>query len=186
MAKYIRRYVPGGTYFFTVRLQDQGSDLLIGQIGLLRDATRLCRQQRPFRIDAAVILPAELHMIWTLPAADTDYSGRWRMIKSTFSRHLPASDTRTAVQKRRGEKGIWQRRFWEHVIRDEADLARHMHLIVTAPVRAGLVRRAGDWPYASWQYRRAITGQTNGTLGGVAGQKQYHDISTRWTGIGND
>ncbi|MFN3663201.1 REP-associated tyrosine transposase [Yoonia sp.] len=153
MSKYIRRHVPGGTYFFTVCLQDQRSDLLIRQIALLRDATRLCQKQMPFRIDAAVILPAELHMIWTLPDGDSDYSGRWRMIKSTFSRHLPIPATRTRVQARRHEKGIWQRRFRKHVIRDESDLALHMHLIVTAPLRAGLVRRAGDWPYASWHHR---------------------------------
>lgn len=160
MSQYIRRYVPGGTYFFTVRLQDQRSDLLTARIGLLRDAVRLCRKQSPFRIDAAVILPAELHMIWTLPAGDADFSGRWRMIKSTFSRHLPVPDNLTAVQKRRGEKGIWQRRFWEHVIRDEGDFALHLHLITTAPVRAGLVRRATDWPYASWHHDKGATLKT--------------------------
>ena len=153
MANYIRRYVPGGTYFFTVRLQDRTADLLIAEIALLRDAVRLCQKQKPFRIDAAVILPAEMHMIWTLPAGDADFSGRWRMIKSTFSRHLDPPASQTPIQQRRGEKGIWQRRFWEHVIRDEADLALHHHLIVTAPVRAGLVRHPRDWPFGSWQHR---------------------------------
>ena len=160
MSHYIRLYVPGGTYFFTLRLQDPQSDLLTARIALLRDAVRLCRKQAPFHIDAAVILPAELHMIWTLPPGDADFSGRWRMIKSSFSRHLPVPDTLTPVQKRRGEKGIWQRRFWEHVIRDEDDFIRHMHLMTTAPVRAGLVRRAADWPYASWHPRHQTAART--------------------------
>jgi putative transposase len=147
MSQSIRRYVPGGTYFFTVRLQDQASDLLTVQCKLLRDTVRLCRKQTPFRIDAAVILPAELHMIWTLPAGDADVSGRWRMIKSTFSRHLPVSGDMT------NGAGIWARGCKHHPIREAADFALHMHLIATAPVRAGLVRRATDWPYASWHYR---------------------------------
>jgi putative transposase len=160
MSQSIRRHVPGGTYFFTVRLQDQRAGLLTAHIGLLRDAVRLCQKQSPFHIDAAVILPAGLHMIWTLPAGDADVSARWRMIKSTFSRHLPVARDLTEVQKRHGEKSIWQRRFWEHLIRDEADLALHMHLIFTAPVRAGLVARATDWPFASWHQRRANTFRT--------------------------
>ena len=157
MSNYIRRYVPGGTYFFTVRLQDPRSDLLTAQIGLLRDAVRLCQKQAPFRIDAAVILPSELHMIWTLPAGDADFSSRWRMIKSTFSRHLAPPADLTPVQMRRREKGIWQRRFWEHAIRDAEDMALHQRLIVTASVRAGLVRHPRDWPFGSWHHRPPVT-----------------------------
>jgi putative transposase len=156
MAHYIRRYVPGGTYFFTVRLQDQTSDLLITEIALLRDAVRLCRKRLPFAIDSAVILPAQMHMIWVLPAGDADFSARWRMIKAGFARHLPAPADRRLSQIARGEKGIWQRRFWEHVIRDANDLALHRHLILTAPQRAGLVRRAADWPYGSWHHQTGV------------------------------
>ena len=157
MSNYRRRLVPGGTYFFTVRLQDPASDLLIREIDLLRHATRLCLKRMPFTIDAAVILPAKLHMIWTLPPDDPAYSPRWRLIKSTFSRHLPVPDTAPASHLRRGEKGIWQRRFWEHAIRDNGDFQKHLHLMSAAPVMAALVKRPGDWPYASWSVRRSDT-----------------------------
>lgn len=151
--------VPAGTCFFTLRLQDQRSDLLVTHIGILRDATRLCMQQWPFRIDAAVILPNMLHMIWTLPEGDVDFSKRWRMIKSTFARHAPAPDYLPTGRLRRGDKGIWQRRFWEHVIRDADDYALHMHLIRSAPIHAGLVRKAGDWPYSSLHHARRAHGR---------------------------
>lgn len=153
MSNYRRLRVPGGTYFFTVRLQDQRSDLLVTHIALLRDATRLCKQRWPFAIDGAVILPNKLHMIWTLPEGDCDFSKRWRFIKSTFSRHVPAPDHIPASHARRGEKGIWQRRFWEHVIRDADDYDLHMHLIRSAPIHAGLVRKPSDWPYSSLHHR---------------------------------
>ncbi|MEO1638531.1 MAG: transposase [Pseudomonadota bacterium] len=155
MSQYRRLRVPGGTYFFTVRLQDQGSDLLVRKIDLLRDATRLCRQRWPFEIAAAVVLPSKLHMIWELPADDADFSKRWRLIKSTFSRHSPLPDNVPASHRRRGEKGIWQRRFWEHLIRDEADMALHLHLIHSAPIHAGLAKDAGAWPYSSFAKRSA-------------------------------
>ena len=152
-----RRFrVPGGTYFFTLRLQDQHSDLLVTHIGLLRDATRLCMQRWPFEIDAAVILPNKLHMIWSLPDGDADFSKRWRMIKSTFSRHAPAPAHIPPSHQRRGEKGIWQRRFWEHVIRDAEDYDLHMHLIRSAPIHAGLACKPSDWPYSSLHHRQAV------------------------------
>lgn len=153
MSNYHRLRVPGGTYFFTLRLQDRQSDLLVSQIDLLRHATRLCRKQWPFAIDAAVILPNRLHMIWTLPEGDADYSKRWRMIKTTFSRHMPAPDYIPPSHLKRGEKGIWQRRFWEHLIRDQADFDLHMHLIRSAPIHAGLAKKPSDWPYASLHHQ---------------------------------
>ncbi len=156
MSNYRRLLVPGGTYFFTVRLQDQHTDLLVSQIDLLRDATRLCRKRWPFEIDAAVVLPNKLHMIWTLPEGDRDYSKRWRMIKSTFSRHVPAPDHISPSNFRRGGKGIWQRRFWEHLISDDDDYMLHMHLIRSAPIHAGLVRKPSDWPYASLHHRKNV------------------------------
>ena len=155
MTHDVRYAVLDGTYFFTVRLQDQSSNLLTAQIGLLRDAVRLCRKRLPFEIDSAVILPAQMHMIWVLPAGDAGLSARWRMIKATFMRHVPVTDDLSALRRRHGDTGIWQRRLRPHVIRDGADLALHRHLIVTAPVRAGLVRRSADWPYGAWQPRGA-------------------------------
>lgn len=149
MSDYRRVHVPGGTYFFTVRLQDRRADLLVSHIGLLRDATRVCRKRWPFEIDAAVILPNKLHMIWTLPDGDTDFSKRWRTIKSGFSRHVPAPGDSPKSRRSGGQNGIWQRGFWEHLIRDADDLALHMHLIRSAPLHAGLVKRPSDWPYCS-------------------------------------
>ncbi|MEJ8561221.1 transposase [Yoonia sp. GPGPB17] len=154
MSDYRCLRVPGGTYFFTIRLQDSRSDLLISHIELLRDATRLCQKRWPFVIDAAVILPSKLHMIWTLPEDDVDFSKRWRLIKSSFSRHAPVPLHVPESHRRRGEKGIWQRRFWEHLIRDEDDLALHMHLIRSAPIHEGLVKKPSDWPYCSLHHNR--------------------------------
>ena len=156
MSNCRRFHVSGDTYFFTLRLQDQQSDLLVTHISLLRDATRLCMQRWPFEVDAAVILPNKLHMIWSLPEGDADFSKRWRMIKSTFSRHAPAPAHILPSHQRRGEKGIWQRRFWEHVIRDEEDYALHLHLIRSAPIHAGLARKPSDWPYSSLHHRQAV------------------------------
>lgn len=151
MSAYQRLVVPGGTYFFTVRLQDRGSRLLVERVDLLRAACRLCIARWPMQIDTAVILPDHLHMIWTLPAGDGDFSARWRLIKATFSRHVPGPAHVPASMAARGEKGVWQRRFWEHLIRDETDLAAHRAHALTAPVREGLVARAQDWPLSSLQ-----------------------------------
>ena len=142
MARYVRRRVLGGTYFFTVRLQDRGSRLLTDRIVLLRDCVRLCRNRFDFTIEAAVVLPDHLHMIWTLPAEDDDYSARWRMIKATFSRHVERPATICPSKLARGEKGIWQRRFWEHLVRDQADF----DLYRAYGAAAG---RQGCWRYAS-------------------------------------
>ena len=146
-------FVPGGTYFFTVRLQDARADLLVRHVDVLRDATRLCGKRWPFGIPAAVVLPNQLHMIWTLPAGDAEIGKRWRLIKTGFSRHVPAPDYIPPSHARRGDKGIWQRGFWEHLISDQDDFDRHAHVIRAAPVEAGLVTRASDWPYSSLHYR---------------------------------
>lgn len=150
MSNYRRLRVPGGTYFFSARLQDQRSDLLVTHIDTLRHATRLCLKRWPFMIDAAVVLPNTVHMIWTMPHDDADYSKRWRMIKTTFSRHMPAPDYVPPSHQRRGEKGIWQRRFWEHLIRDQVDMDKHLHLIRSAPIHAGLAKGPSEWPYSSY------------------------------------
>ncbi|SMY08451.1 REP-associated tyrosine transposase [Flavimaricola marinus] len=149
MTRYTRLHIPGGTYFFTVRLQDRGSSLLLDKLDLLRSSVRSCMAHRPFEIDTAVILPDHLHMIWRLPPGDTDYSARWRQIKSTFSRHVDRPDYVSPGQLARGEKGIWQRRFWEHCIQDDADLALHRAYALMAPVRAGLVTDPRHWPASS-------------------------------------
>jgi putative transposase len=154
MVTYRRNFVPGGVYFFTVTLADRRSSALVDDIGALRAAFRICRHERPFAIDAIVILPDHLHAIVTLPPGDADFSGRWRRIKGHFSSHMIA---RGALAPRHvdGRYALWQRRFWEHTIRDEVDFARHVDYIHFNPVKHGLVGRVRDWPYSSFhQYVR--------------------------------
>ena len=126
MPDYRRNRVPGGTYFFTVNLLERRSGLLVEHIDAFREAVRQVRARRPFHIDAWAVLPDHTHCIWTLPPGDTDYSGRWKAIKIAFAKSLPKTERLSAVRVRKGERGIWQRRFWEHTIRDERDYAAHV------------------------------------------------------------
>ncbi len=149
MADYLRRRRTGGTYFFTMRLADRGEDLLIRHVGKLRRAMRDTLDRHPFRIDAIVVLPAAIHTIWTLPEGDSDFPNRIGVLKSRFSRVMPMPPNRSLKQIERGEKGIWQKRYWEHLIRDHADFTRHRDLIHLSPVHAGLCPRPQDWPHSS-------------------------------------
>ena len=103
-----------------------------------------------FAIGAIVILPDHLHAIWKLPSGDCDFSTRWRLIKTRFVKALPKQERRSAVRLALNERGIWQRRFWEHLIRDEADYARHVEYCYINPLKHGLVTRVRDWPYSSF------------------------------------
>ena len=123
MTNYRRLRVPGSTYYFSACLADPDSTLLADEVALLRHAVSLCLKQRSFVINTAVVLPAQVEMIWTLPDDNADYSARWRQIKSTFSRHVPLPMERRKSLRKRGEKEIWQRRFWEHHIKDADDYA---------------------------------------------------------------
>ncbi|EWC39694.1 REP-associated tyrosine transposase [Stutzerimonas stutzeri] len=149
MSNYRRSRVPGGTWFFTVTLADRRSRLLVDEIARLRQAYGLTQRSRPFRTVAICILPDHLHAIWTLPEDDADFAGRWGLLKSSFSRQLPAAAPSPSKARKR-EKGLWQRRFWEHQIRDAADLQRHVEYIHFNPIKHGLVTRAADWPYSSF------------------------------------
>jgi len=149
MVGYRRNFVPGGTFFFTVTLANRSSKVLVDHVDLLRNALRVARQERPFVIDAIVILPDHLHVIFTLPPGDSDFSGRWRRIKGHFSSALIDASTQLK-RKPNGDLALWQRRFWEHTIRDEADFARHVDYIHFNPVKHGLVQRVHDWPYSSF------------------------------------
>ena len=106
MVGYRRNFIPGGTFFFTVTVVDRSSSLLVEQIVSLRHAFRLACAERPFKIDAIVILPDHLHTIMTLPEGDSDFSGRWRRIKSVFSRQVVAEGV-PAKRNRRGEYELW-------------------------------------------------------------------------------
>ena len=150
MPNYLRNWRPGATYFFTVNLLERGgNDLLIRHVDALRDAVRTTRAERPFEILAWVVLPDHMHAIWVLPDGDADYSTRWGAIKSRFSRSIPKHEFVNTSRQSRRERGIWQRRYWEHTIRDEHDLANHIDYIHINPVKHGYVSRASDWPHSS-------------------------------------
>ena len=160
--------------FFTVTLAARGSDLLVRHVDVLRDVTRRTRADKPFVIDAWVVLPDHMHCVWTLPEGDADYSNRMGMLKARFSRELgrsgesptPARNSYGAVGGRQrvglspdlpdaprtrwNESTIWQKRFWEHHIRDEADFRAHVQYCWMNPVKHGLVERPEDWPYSSF------------------------------------
>jgi putative transposase len=119
-------------------------------VDALRLAVEKTRARYPFVIDAVVVLPDHIHAVWTLPPGDADFSVRWRLIKSHFVRALPRHERLSDVRRARGERGIWQRRFWEHLIRDEADYARHVEYCYINPVKHGWVTKVGDWPHSSF------------------------------------
>lgn len=147
MPHYRRLYAPGGSYFFTVNLHDRRSDLLVREIAALKASWRDVADARPFETVAAVVLPDHLHALWRLPPGDPDFSTRWRLIKHGFTRRLPdAAKTRG----RKGERTIWRRRFWEHLIRDERDFDAHLGYIHWNPVKHGHVAERDDWPHSTW------------------------------------
>ena len=150
MPNYRRAFVSGGCWFFTVNLLDRRKTLLVDQIETLRRAVSATRQSHAFTIDAFVVLPDHLHAVWSLPTGDSDFSTRWRLIKNRFARALPKQEALNAVRIARNERGIWQRRFWEHLIRDEADYARHVEYCYINPLKHGFVTRVCDWPYSSF------------------------------------
>ncbi|WP_137701368.1 REP-associated tyrosine transposase [Marimonas lutisalis] len=166
MSQYIRPRVPGASVFFTVNLQARGSALLLDEICHLREAVRRTRAERPFRIDAWVVMPDHIHAVWTLPEGDADFSTRWGAIKARFTMSLrkagfsPPSDLpvvqsgryaglKPGLRVAKRECGIWQRRFWEHHIRGPEDFAACVHYCHMNPVKHGVVARPEDWLYSS-------------------------------------
>ncbi|MFZ3019124.1 MAG: transposase [Gallionella sp.] len=150
MTNYRRSRIAGASYFFTVNLADRTQSLLTDHIALLRSAFEYTRARHPFVVDAIVILPEHLHAIWTLPEEDRDFAMRWRLIKTEFSRGLSHGESRTDSRLGKGERGIWQRRYWEHLIRDDADFSKHVDYIHINPVKHELVSRVADWPHSSF------------------------------------
>jgi len=150
--KYRRADVKGGTYFFTVNLAERSNTLLVDEIDILRATINKVKQNHPFKLDAMVVLPEHLHALFTLPQNDNDFATRWMLIKSGFSRQLPKQERVSDSRKAKGERGVWQRRYWEHLIRDDNDFARHVDYIHYNPVKHGHVKRAVDWPYSTVHY----------------------------------
>jgi putative transposase len=147
--RYRRANTEGGTYFFTVNLADRQSNLLVRHIEDLRAVTQTVKQAHSFTIVAMVVLPEHLHTIWRLPPGDANYPLRWSQIKAGFSRRIPNGERIRPSRQTKRERGIWQRRYWEHQIRDEDDLARHVDYIHYNPVKHGLVHRPADWPHST-------------------------------------
>jgi putative transposase len=160
MSSYLRPKCGGASIFFTVGLSRRGGSLLVDEVDQLRLAVQQTLVTRPFVIDAWVVLPDHLHAVWTLPDGDIDYSQRWGAIKARFSRsirragfippiapHLPCGGVNPALRK--GQVGVWQKRFWEHHIRDEADFSNHVRYCHENPVKHGLVEQAVDWLFSS-------------------------------------
>lgn len=171
MSCYHRPRLPGVPIYFTVCLAEPGSSLLLEELARLRQAVRITRAERPFQILAWVVLPDHLHCVWRLPDGDTDYSTRWGAIKARFTRSLrdacrvgfhPTNAKRlgqgvgwnptlhrSASKQAKGDAGIWQRRFWEHHLRSEADVAAAIRYCWMNPVKHRLVARPEDWLHSS-------------------------------------
>ena len=152
MPRYIRAHVPGATCFFTVALRDRGARYMVDHATELRACVAEMKRRHPFHIDAMVVLPEHIHALWTLPPEDQDFSTVWMLLKQSFTRRLGAAadlDEAAARKRRKGQRSLWQDRFWEHQIRDEDDFARHVDYIHFNPVKHGWVLRARDWPYSS-------------------------------------
>ncbi|PJE28917.1 putative transposase [Pseudooceanicola antarcticus] len=150
MDRYTRPRQTGASIFFTVCLRDRSSDLLVREVTALREAVMVERARRPFCIDAWVVLPDHMHCIWTLPPGDADYPVRWQAIKAEFSKRVKDRVAISDGKRRRGEVGIWKRRYWEHHIRDDRDMELHLRYCWGNPVRHGLVARAADWQFSSF------------------------------------
>ncbi len=163
MPNYIRPKLAGATVFFTVTLADRSSSVLVEHVDALREAVRVTKAERPFGIDAWVVLPDHLHCVWTLPEGDGDYAVRWGAIKARFSMAMrragftpppPVGRRNGGVNpalRRKGEVGLWQPRFWEHHIRDDDDYRAHVEYCWGNPVKHGYVERPEDWPYSSFR-----------------------------------
>lgn len=155
MPNYRRWRILGGTYFFTVVTERRRRFLVTDVARLaLRNAFAHVRRERPFTVDAIVLLPDHLHTVWTLPPGDADYSTRWRLIKTHFTDHYLTSggkeSSRSAGRVDKRERGVWQRRFFEHTVRDESDMKRCIDYVHVNPLKHGLVERVVDWPWSSF------------------------------------
>jgi len=151
MPDYRRLRIAGGSYFFTVNLADRRSCLLTDRVDDLRHAVRRVRALAPFHIDAWVVLPDHLHAVWTLPEGDDDFPRRWKAIKDLFSRRQEPVERLSRSRVFQGERGIWQRRYWEHAIRDDGDYAAHLDYVHFNPVKHGYALHPADWPYSSFR-----------------------------------
>jgi len=160
MPNYVRVFRPGGTFFLTLVTERRAP--LFAEAGtrvLLRGAIARCRLFHPFSVDAVVLLPDHLHLLMTLPEGDADFSVRIAHLKAGFTRDYLASggaeQPRSTSRLRQGARGVWQRRFWEHTVRDEEDLRRHLDYVHYNPVKHEYVVCPHAWPHSS--FHRFVT-----------------------------
>ncbi len=173
---YRRLWHAGGTYFFTINLlKRHNNHLLVENIDAIKNAINRVKQYHPFIIHAWVILPEHMHCIIELPKDDHDFATRIRLIKIYFSKAIPKTERLSATRKRRGERGIWQRRYWEHVIRNQADFNAHMDYVHINPVKHGWVEQVKDWPHSTFHHcvKQGIYPEDWG--GGHEGDLSYDD-----------
>ena len=155
MPNYRRPLAPGATVFFTV-VTFERKPMLTTELSrkILRRVWKRVQTQHPFVVDAVCLLPDHLHCLWALPENDGDYSLRWSAIKGLFTKEYLNSagqdGMRNDSRKKRGEAAVWQRRFWEHTIRDEVDYCNHFDYIHYNPVKHGLVKQVKEWPWSSY------------------------------------
>ncbi len=157
MVRYRRAQCPGGTFAFTFTLKDRRSDLLTRYFAIFMAAYSRVRERWPFETIAAVVLPDHVHVVWKLPLDDGDYSVRIRLIKFLFTKGLARAGVHFKSLSN-AERACWQRRFWEHQIRDETDLQHQVDYIHINPVKHGLVKHVRDWPYSTF-HRYVRTGE---------------------------
>jgi putative transposase len=155
MPEYRRSILDGGTFFFTVVTYNR-RPILTTPVAreILHSAWTNVQERFPFKTDAICLLPEHLHCIWTLPAGDTKFSIRWKEIKRLFTRdylyRVGPGEFRNQSHQKQGEAAIWQRRFWEHTIQNQDDLARHIEYIFFNPVKHGLVECVSEWQWSSF------------------------------------
>jgi len=155
MPVYTRAFVPGGTFFFTLVTERRRPVLIRPEVrAALRRAVQMVKARYPFRLDAVVLLPDHLHAIWTLPKDDGDFSTRWRLIKSYtthgLSQEMVATGALSPSRCQKGERSLWQRRFWEHTVRDEPELWALCDYIHYNPVKHGHASCPHAWPWSSF------------------------------------
>ncbi|MGZ8272172.1 MAG: REP-associated tyrosine transposase, partial [Methylophilus sp.] len=131
-------------------MQRKDNDCLVRNIDLLREVIVKVKNTHPFIIHGWVVLPEHMHCVIELPEDDSDFAKRWMLIKMLFSRGIPKNEKRSNVRIKRRERGIWQRRYWEHLIKDEKDYRAHMDYVHINPVKHGLVKQVKDWPYSTF------------------------------------
>jgi putative transposase len=183
MSAYRRNHEPGGTYFFTVTIKDRHSNLLTQNIQKLKAAIEIVKQKTPFTIIALVVLPDHLHTIWQLPLGDSNYSKRWRQIKSEFSKRFAKTEYINESRRKKNERGLWQRRYWEHTIINNEDLQKHIEYIHYNPVKHGYAKCAADWPYSTFHIyvKKGIYSKEWGTVGPHDGLRAESSEDIRWS-----